>query len=134
MADRLIEKLPQIKFFWFIDEALTVTQLFAIATSFIKSGKEIFWQARTRIDEKLLSKELIKVLKESGLKELRLGLESASYSVLQKMNKFDDSFSFAMVKRIVKEYSENNISIHFPIIVGFPGETNFDRKLTYDFF
>ena len=133
MADRLIEKLPQIKYFWFIDEALTVTQLFAIATSFIKSGKKIFWQARTRIDAKLLSNELIKILRESGLIELRLGLESASYSVLQKMNKFDDSFSLDLVKEIVKEYSENNISIHFPIIVGFPGETDYDRKLTYDF-
>lgn len=133
MADKLIEKLPQIKYFWFIDEALTTTQLLAIASSFIKSGKEIFWQARTRIDAKLLSKELIKALKNSGLIELRLGLESASYSVLQKMNKFDDSFSLELVNEIVKEYSENNISIHFPIIVGFPGETDYDRKLTYDF-
>lgn len=133
IADKLIKKLSQTKYFWFIDEALTVTQLFAIATSFIKSGKEIFWQARTRIDAKLLSNELIKVLKESGLIELRLGLESASFSVLQKMNKFDDSFSLDLVKEIVKEYSENNISIHFPIIVGFPGETDYDRKLTYDF-
>lgn len=133
IADKLIEKLPQIKYFWFIDEALTVTQLLAIASSFIKSGKEIFWQARTRIDAKLLSKELVRTLKKSGLIELRLGLESASYSVLQKMNKFDESFSLNLVNKIVELYSENEISIHFPIIVGFPGETDYDRKLTYDF-
>lgn len=133
VADNLVNKLPQIKYFWFIDEALTITQLLAIASSFIKSGKKIFWQARTRIDARLLSKELIGILKESGLIELRLGLESASYSVLRKMNKFDESFSLDLVKKIIDKYSQNNISIHFPIIVGFPGETDYDRKLTYDF-
>lgn len=133
IVDRLVKDLPQIKYYWFIDEALTITQLLAIADSFIKSKKEIFWQARTRIDKKLLAPELIEILKKSGLIELRLGLESASYTVLRKMNKFDESFSLNLVKNIIKEYSKNNISIHFPIIVGFPGETDYDRKLTYDF-
>lgn len=133
MADKIIEQLPSVKYFWFVDEALTPTQLLAIAYSFIKSEKRIFWQARTRIDKKLLSKELVEALKQSGLKELRLGLESASYSVLRKMNKFDESFSLDLVEEIIKAFSEKDISIHFPIIIGFPGETNYDRKLTYDF-
>ena len=133
ISDKLVQTLPQVKYFWFIDEALTVTQLLAIANSFIKSGKEIFWQARTRIDKNLLSQELIETLKKSGLIELRLGLESASYSVLKRMNKFDETFSLSLVKEIIKEYSKRNISIHFPVIVGFPGETDYDRKLTYNF-
>jgi len=133
MADRILEQLPKVRFFWFVDEALTFSQLSAIASSFINSGKNLFWQARTRIAATLLSDKLIEKLRKSGLKEIRLGLESASYTILRKMNKFDSSFSLDIVKKIVHKYSKNGISVHFPVIIGFPGETEYDRQLTYEF-
>lgn len=119
------------KYIWFIDEAIHPIKLKYIANFFIKNKFNFFWQARCRIEKMLLDKELITLLQKAGLKELRLGLESASINVLKLMNKFDDDFSLELVDKICKEYTSVGISIHFPIIIGFPGESLFDRKKTY---
>lgn len=123
----------QIKFIWFIDEAIHPHKLKYIAEFFVKNNIEIIWQARCRVEKLLLDKSLIKLLRQSGLKELRLGLESASLDVLKAMNKFDEDFSFEVVEKICSAYSDAGISIHFPMIIGFPGETSYDRKKTYDY-
>lgn len=123
----------QIKFIWFIDEAIHPHKLKYIAEFFVKNNIEIIWQARCRVEKLLLDKSLIKLLRQSGLKELRLGLESASLDVLKAMNKFDEDFTFEVVEKICSAYSDAGISIHFPMIIGFPGETSYDRKKTYDY-
>lgn len=122
-----------VKYIWFIDEAIHPIKLKYIANYFIKNKLEVLWQVRCRIEELLLDEELIVLLQKSGLKELRLGLESASLNVLKTMNKFDDDFSFERVDRICDAYTSAGISIHFPMIIGFPGESSFDRKKTYDY-
>lgn len=122
-----------IKYIWFIDEAIHPVKLKFIADFFIENQLNIYWQARCRIDELLLNDELIIALKKSGLRELRLGLESASLSVLKLMGKFDENFSLKLVDKICEKYTSAGISIHFPIIIGFPGESSYDRKMTYDY-
>ena len=126
---RLVGNSPYI---WFIDEALPPEILSKVATFFIQKMPKITWHARCRIEPGLLSGNLPETLAHSGLRELRLGLESGSSVVLKKMNKFDDSFSFSLVEDICKRYTACGISIHFPIIIGFPGETDSDRQATYD--
>ena len=64
---------------------------------------------------------------------MRLGLESASLNILRAMNKFDEDFSFEIVEKICAAYSDAGISIHFPMIIGFPGENSYERKKTYDY-
>lgn len=49
------------------------------------------------------------------------------------MNKFDQNFSLDLVEHICELFCKHNISVHFPMIIGFPGETFFDRKNTYVF-
>lgn len=120
------------RYVWFIDEALPPEALGEIAAYFTQWMPGVAWQARCRIERALLDRELPETLADSGLRELRLGLESGSAAVLKKMNKFDDSFSFALVEEICKRYTSCGISIHFPIIIGFPGETDSDRHATYD--
>lgn len=122
-----------IKYIWFIDEAISANKLKILAEFFLKENLNIKWQARCRIDKQLLNKELVMQLAQSGLTELRMGLESASLNVLHDMNKFDDDFSLSLVEEIVKLYSEYEISIHFPMIIGFPTETITDRQQTYEF-
>lgn len=118
---------------WFIDEAISIEKLKKIALFFLDQHLLVIWQVRTRICEELTDDSLIKLLENAGLKEIRLGLESASLPILMKMNKFDDSFSLELVECICKKFSSHHISVHFPIIIGFPGETIIDRKKTYDF-
>lgn len=121
-----------IKYVWLIDEAIHPNKLRYIADFFIRNNIDIMWQARCRVERSLLDKDLIEHLRGSGLKELRLGLESASLDVLRAMNKFDDDFSLEITEEICSAYSETGISIHFPMIIGFPGENLEERKKTYD--
>ena len=132
--DKLKENISdRIKYIWFIDEAIHPEKLKYIARYFIKNKISVYWQARCRIEELLLNKELIELLQKSGLKELRLGLESASYDVLKSMHKFDEDFSLELVDKICSAYTTVGITIHFPMIIGFPGESSFERKKTYDY-
>lgn len=130
---KLCRQLPAHSFLWFIDEAIHPSKLSIIAEHFISNNHKFVWQARCRIDHDLLTDGLPEKLAQSGLKELRLGLESASIRILRLMNKFEDGFKLKMVQQIVKTYSDYGISIHFPIIVGFPGEEIADRQKTYEF-
>lgn len=129
----LIKQIKDIKYLWFIDEALTVEQLAIIADCFVENNASLSWQARTRIEKELLSPQLAEKLQKSGLKELRLGLESACIKTLKNMNKFDSDFSLSLVDDIVELFTSNNISIHFPIIIGFPDESEYDRSITYNY-
>ncbi len=129
----LCNRLPNNSFLWFIDEAIQPSKLRKIAEYFISNNLRFTWQARCRIDKNLLSDDLPAILARSGLKELRLGLESASLRILELMKKFEDGFQLNQVEKIVKIYTEHGISIHFPIIIGFPGEEVADRQKTYDF-
>ncbi len=132
--NKLKETIPdKIKYIWFIDEAIHPEKLKYVAKYFIENKIHVLWQARCRIEKLLLDQELITLLQQSGLKELRLGLESASYEVLKAMHKFDDDFSLETVDKICDAYSARGISIHFPMIIGFPGESSFERKKTYNY-
>lgn len=119
-------------YIWFVDEALPPHVLEKIATYFVQKLPCITWQARCRIEQELLVEGLPELLAASGLRELRLGLESGSTAVLKSMCKFDDGFSLSILEEICQRYSACGISIHFPIIIGFPGENDSDRRQTYD--
>lgn len=123
----------RIKYIWFTDEAIHPNKLKYIANFFIQNNIDIIWQARCRVEKSLLDNSLIECLSKSGLKELRLGLESASLEVLKAMNKFNEDFSLELVEQICSAYSDAGISIHFPMIIGFPSEDFYERKKTYDY-
>ena len=128
----LCDSLPTNSYIWFVDEALHPDRLLILSTIILSSNKTFRWQARCRIDEGLLKPGLAEKLAQSGLRELRLGLESGSLRILKLMKKIDSNFQIKTVYDIVKIYSSLGISIHFPIIIGFPGEQESDRQLTYE--
>lgn len=132
-----MKKLQQISQFydyvWLIDEAIDPTSLRRIAEQILSLKINIVWQARCRADHNLLEDGLPELLAKAGLRELRIGLESASYSILRLMNKFDCDFSLEMMEEIVKVYQKQHIAIHCPMIVGFPQETPAERQKTYEF-
>ena len=120
-------------YFWFIDEALRPEQLRSLARLLLSSEINVYWQARCRASCSLLEKDLPQLLYRSGLRELRIGLESASYSVLKLMHKFDDDFRLEQIETIIRDYTDAGISIHCPMILGFPQEKPSDRRKTYEF-
>lgn len=132
-VDRIKDLSHKCRFFWFIDEALIPEKMRLLSEVILDNNIQVFWQARCRASIDLLQKGTPNLLYKAGLRELRIGLESASYSVLRLMNKFDQSFSLEVMEKIIKTYTNIGISIHCPMIVGFPQESTGDRKKTYEF-
>lgn len=122
-----------IRYFWSIDEAIPVETLTALAQGLSGWGSALVWQARSRISTKFLEPGAVQTLAQGGLRELRLGLESASLRVLSWMNKFEADFSLRLVEDIVAAFRNVKVKVHFPMIVGFPMETADDRQKTYSF-
>ncbi len=122
------------KYFWIIDEAIPVDTLSMIAQKILDNKWDISWHVRCRIEEKLTDAELCMKLKEAGLKSILLGFECASSRILQMMNKtaFPDTY-LDVSERIVKQFNNRNISVHFPAIIGFPTETSIERAQTLTF-
>ena len=121
-----------INYFWLTDEAIPADRLVSIANGILARQKAVVWQARSRIDPRL-DGTAFELLARAGLRELRLGLESACPRVLSLMEKFDASVTFQLVEKIVADAHRHGVSVHFPMIVGFPTETDLERKETYAF-
>lgn len=133
-------KLAQIKrlsstypYLWFVDEAIPPERLRTLAQGLLSNGVKVHWQVRCRASHALLENGLPELLYEAGLRELRIGLESASYPILKLMHKFEDGFRLELMETIIRKYTELGISIHCPMILGFPQETQGDRRKTYEF-
>lgn len=120
------------RYFWLIDEAVPPDVLDALAKGLIERQLKVHWQARSRID-KGYTPEICENLSKAGLRELRLGLESANYRILKLMDKFPDDFDLSLVEQIVSNFHQNGVSVHFPMIVGFPTETMQERVETFEF-
>ncbi|EHQ89496.1 B12-binding domain-containing radical SAM protein [Desulfosporosinus youngiae] len=135
--DEKLDKIEHLlqegrKYFWFIDEAIPPSLLAEFAKGLLRRKINIFWQVRSRFDGDF-NLELCELLYASGLREIRFGLESASSSVLRSMNKFSAGFELDTVEHIVAIFHSAGISVHCPLIIGFPGETPLQRKETYHF-
>ncbi len=125
--------LQGIKKIWLIDEAIPTDILNSIAQKINEKNWHFEWHVRTRIDKKLLKSNVCENLANSGLKHILLGLESASDRILKLMNKTKDDDYIETAELIVKKFTENNISVHFPAIIGFPTETDDERDQTINF-
>lgn len=122
-----------IEAFWLIDEAIPPDTLGELAAGLLERGTNMIWQARSRIDPGF-TPDTCALLARSGLREIRLGLESASSRILALMKKFPSGFDLpANTDRIVKAFSEQGVSVHFPTIVDFPTETEAERLETFEF-
>lgn len=84
-----------------------------------------------------LDDESLELIHEVGYKNLMLGLESASKTVLDKINKHIDLDQFVeaceMVKKHKEQHGESGIKLNIYMVVGLPGETKETGKETYDF-
>ena len=135
-AFSLLEHLHNnnIKSFWSLDEALPPEVLLKISEKIIVENWDFNWHTRTRVDSRLVDLKLCRTLRKSGLKNLLLGFESASERILKLMNKTNDPKNYVKTaEEIVRLYNRENISIHFPCIIGFPSETKSELEATIGF-
>lgn len=123
-----------VKYVWAIDEAIPPQTLRSLALGLLAQGNKIIWQARSRFDSALLEqKNTCELLASAGLKEIRFGLESASPRILKRMRKFPPGVFPNVVQETVKRFHECGVSVHCPIIIGYPTESESERTQTLKF-
>lgn len=119
---------------WLIDEALPNNVLQKLADKMLSEQWEFEWHVRTRIESDLLNQNMIHKLRAAGLKNILLGFESASERILSLMNKTEDCSSYLEIaEKIVKQFNNVGISVHFPAIIGFPTESKSECNRTVQF-
>lgn len=120
------------EYYWFVDEAVTPSAINEFARLLLERKIDIKWQIRSRIDYEFEQVDF-DLLYQSGLREIRLGLESGSIRVRKLMKKFSKEIDNNYIENLVKRFNDHGISVHFPIIIGFPTETDKEREETYSF-
>jgi anaerobic magnesium-protoporphyrin IX monomethyl ester cyclase len=115
-----LNKVYGAKQFTFYDDAFTVDQERAAEICReIKSRKlKIEWDCETRVD--MVTKELLRIMKEAGCIAVWFGVESGSQSVLNAMQK---GISPAQTMKAFKLAKEVGLMTVAGVILGFPGET-----------
>lgn len=69
-------------------------------------------------------------MKKAGFNDLVYGVESGSEQILKKLGK---KIKLEVIERSIKESYNAGINVSIDILVGLPGETDYDFKQTLDF-
>lgn len=121
------------RYMWLVDEAIPPIILKKLLKEFSGNQFDFIWHFRTRIEPELLDPELIELVKNCGVKSIILGFESASERILKLMKKTSCNNYLSIAEKIVEQYTSNGIHIHFPVLIGFPTETNDERNYSLQF-
>lgn len=98
----------------------------AVADEFLTRDLNISWAATMRADQgSRMESNDFKLLAKSGLRRLLIGVESGSQEMMDWMQK---DIKLEQVYEAAERCLENKISVIFPFIVGFPGETDANFK------
>ncbi len=134
-VDRLIDEISFLQkkyntnYFYFTDTCISPNYCENFSRKLLEKNIKIYYQINLRL-EKNFSKKLLKQLYKSGLRYVSWGVESASKSVLKLMNKGID---IDYAHKILKDSYDVGIYNFIFLILGFPGETDADRRLTLNF-
>ncbi|MCW4045862.1 MAG: B12-binding domain-containing radical SAM protein [Candidatus Bathyarchaeota archaeon] len=115
-----LNKVYGARQFTFYDDAFTVDQKRAaeICREITSRKLKIEWDCETRVD--MVTKELLRTMKESGCIAVWFGVESGSPKVLDAMQK---GTSPAQILKAFKMAKEVGLMTVAGVILGFPGET-----------
>lgn len=85
----------------------------------------------------VLDPNLVAELGVAGVDCISLGIESASYNTLMRMNKVRDRSHYqkyiSQAREIIAECFANNITVFVGVMLGYPGDTKNDTQKTLDF-
>jgi len=121
----------RIKSFLFFDDTLSIkkSRVMELCERMAEEGLDkLKWAACTRAN--LVDYELLKAMKKAGMKELAIGIESGSETILKNIKKgvtLDD------IRRAAKWCHELGIMFYGLAIIGLPGETEATVKETIEF-
>lgn len=111
------------------DDTLPAWRCRELSSAIIESGLDIVWSCYARADE-TMDYETLKLMRESGCRNLHVGYESADPRILKNVNK-------GITRKTMKEFTEAanraGLMIHADFIFGLPGETVDTIKSTIEY-
>ncbi|WP_444995086.1 B12-binding domain-containing radical SAM protein [Aliikangiella sp. IMCC44359] len=100
----------------------------SIAENLLRLGTKFTWAATLRGDQgSRLSDEHFKLCKQSGLRRVMVGVESGSPEMLKRIAK---DVTIEQILNTAEKCIRHKIAAIFPFIIGFPGESDEDVKLS----
>jgi radical SAM superfamily enzyme YgiQ (UPF0313 family) len=92
-----------------------------IAEEFLRRGLKFSWTATMRADQGArMREEEFALCKRSGLRRVLIGVESGAQEMLKWMKK---DITLEQIYLVAEKCVRHDIAVDFPMIVGFPGET-----------
>ncbi len=133
---RVVEEIDHLvtnygtKGIYFVGDNFTIqkNKTMEICDLIIKNKLDIEWVCDTRVD--LISRELLRKMKEAGCKTIWFGVESGSQRVLSKINK---GVTLEQTMNTFKLCREEGIQTACSFMLGIPGETTEDMKASFKF-
>jgi anaerobic magnesium-protoporphyrin IX monomethyl ester cyclase len=126
--NHLVDKYGS-KGIYFIGDNFTIHKKRTIELcKMLKSELALEWACDTRVD--LISRDLLKEMKDAGCRTIWFGVESGSPHILRKLNK---GVSLQQVVQAFKLCREEGIQISSSFMLGIPGESVNDMKATFKF-
>ncbi len=115
---------------YFINDNFTIRkkETFEICNLIKERNLDIEWVCDTRAD--LVSREMLKSMREAGCRTIWFGVESGSPKVLQKLNR---NITPEQVVKAIKMCKEEDIRTNCSFILGVPGETVSDMEASFKF-
>jgi anaerobic magnesium-protoporphyrin IX monomethyl ester cyclase len=120
----------QVEALWFVDDVFTVSHkwISELYDEFKKHNLKIDFECITRAER--LPDEVLMQLKEMGCFRIWIGAESGSQKIIDKM---DRRVSLEEVKDRILRTQELGMEAGTFIMVGYPGETKEDIRLTKEY-
>lgn len=114
---------------WFVDDVFTISHkwLREFCEELKRRNLKIRYECISRSDR--MNKEVIQSLKESGCFRVWIGAESGSQKVIDAM---DRRVEVQQVREMIQLSKQHGIQAGTFIMVGYPGETDEDVKLTLE--
>lgn len=116
----------------FFDEAVNYSRALSLARCIIERNIKIIWSFRTRIDQKINQEEM-RLLYESGCKEITFGLECIDNRTLSLYSKYADPIDQIQIQELIQQFNDIGIAVHLNMIIGFPNECAEQISLKDDF-
>lgn len=133
-TDNVIQELEQIRkdfgvdSVWFADDTFTVRKDWVkeLCNKLIaKNWKDFLWCCQLRVDT--IDEETLSIMKKAGCIQVDIGVESGSQKVLNILKK---GIKIEQIKAAFKLCKKVGVQSFASIIIGTPGETLEDIKLT----
>lgn len=128
---KLLRDTYKIKSFLFFDDTISIKggRVEELCRRMKEEGLDkLKWAACTRAN--LVTKEMLSAMKDAGMKEIAIGIETGSETILKNIKK---GVSLNDIRQAAKWCKELKIMFYGLAIIGLPGETEDTAKETVEF-